>query len=128
MQPFRLTFRLPYKFYKTTIIMKYQFALTLTLLLSFSLLNNTFAQKTTEEARKEFEILKEELRGYVQIQMINTRSKPSIELDLLKQIKTVHERITKEEFIQVSPFIRIKVLPKNAFPIKDSENIVYISE
>ncbi len=108
--------------------MKYQYALTLTVLLSFFLFNNTYAQNTTEEIRKEYEILKEELKGYVQVQMINTRSKPSIGLDLLKQIKTVHERISAEEFIQVSPYIRIKVMPKNAIQIKESETIVYLSE
>ena len=128
MQPFRLSIRLPYKFYKTTYIMKCKFAITLTLLLSFFVFNNTYAQNTTEEARKEYEILKNELKGYVQIQVINTRSKPSIGLDLLKQIKTIHERISTEEFIQVSPYLRIKVLPKNALLIKETETILYISE
>lgn len=128
MQPLEQNTRLNYELFKTTIIMKYQYTFVLTLLLSFFISNNTFSQNSTEEMRVEYQKLTEELKGYVQIQMINTRSNPTIGLDLLQQIKIVHERISTEEFIQVSPYLRIRVLPKNALLIKDAETIVYISE
>lgn len=71
--------------------------------------------------------LSSKLDGYYQIQVVNSRAKPTISYDLLTQIEANREQI-KNTFIQITPEIRVFVLRKGATAQFESDKIAYIRE
>jgi hypothetical protein len=88
-------------------------------------ISNVYAQKDTQQLRNEYHLLKEELMGTFQIQLINTRNQPNLPLDLLKTIKAKRETIFTEEIIVYSPYVHIRVIPRHMPNISKDELIIY---
>lgn len=96
---------------------KIQFFLILVLILSLT--TNSYCQEnlSKEEVTKYTEMVKI-AEGTYQIQMIDTRSLPSVPLSLIQTIEDKRDEI-KVVYFQFKPKIRIKILPKQTINKKD---------
>ena len=103
------------------------FCFTLVLFLSSALYSQTNSANETNIA--EYKQLQSSLDGYYQIQIVNSRAKPTVSFDLLKEIKAKREE-TQDSFIQVRPDIKVLVLGKNepAQFADPKDRIVYIRD
>ncbi len=108
--------------------MRYLNLLLLVVFLAFA--ENTFAQESNNEEKKaEFISLRQELEGFYQIQVINSRAFPTISYSLLKEIEE-KRLLNKNSFVYVREDIRVHVLGKLAEPkyLTEDSKIVYLNE
>lgn len=82
-----------------------------------------------DDEKQDFINLRNALEGYYQIQVVNSRIKPSVSYDLLRRIKdnqTNDQSIILDHTVQG---VRILVLPKNSSQLIESyKKIIYIRE
>lgn len=105
-------------------------SLSILFLLLFPFLG-TAQSDLSEEEVQELKTLQKEVKGTYQIQVIGSRAKPAIPLELFR---TIDEKRDPEEVVyhEMSDRMRIKILPEKQIESSDfegvEERIVHISE
>ena len=80
----------------------------------------------SEEQVAEYTTLSQDLSGTYQIQMIDTRSKPTIQLSLFPQIESLRDQV-EVKYLNVNANMRILVLPYSTIQSEGFQELDRIS-
>lgn len=82
-----------------------------------------------EENIQKYNTLSEQLDGYYQIQITNSRAFPTVSYDLLKSIESKRNQVQKS-FVFIKPGMKVLVLGKNASPqfLDKKTKIIYLTD